>query len=608
MRWAATPRTHHRDRPARRPGRGRVAHARRRRPASDAPLTAVIEMSARRRPRPRSRGPGGDDPVRATTRPASASSSWPPATRARAASSIGCGGSATTDGGVGRLRGRRARPAALRGRRARRRLRRHHALSSTPPPSSARRRAPRRHRSCSSAGASPRSRPATDARPASTSPPSRAPAPPAGLAGGLVALGARIEPGFDFVAGLVGLAERLERADLVVTGEGHLDPPSFHGKVPGGVLELARARGGTGGPSRSCASPAAPTRRCWPRRPPGLEVVSLTARFGRARARSETARADRPGHRRGAAPVLPLNEPIGHTAGAPRRPSAPPAGPSPSGTAGRGALTGHREASPWDCSTARWRSSPAQDEASGAKRHSCSPARAPGSSSTTSAPGCTARASQDAHPAEEVVGAHQGERRRRRGQRRRHQHVGRRQERRRPGDRHLRLARHPGQQRRDPARQDVLQHGRVGLGRRDPGPPQGPLRRHPPRRRVLAQPGQVGRGRHRPHHQHVLGGRPLRQRRPGQLRRGQGGHRRAHLGRGPRARPLRRHVQRHRAPGPHPHDRDHLRRRRHERRRGRLRRLGPQEHRQRGGASWPRPPRPTSPGRSSSSSAATSTP
>ncbi len=29
----------------------------------------------------------------------------------------------------------------------------------------------------------------------------------------------------------------------------------------------------------------------------------------------------------------------------------------------------------------------------------------------------------------------------------------------------------------------IVQHGRVGLGRRDPGPPQGTLRRHPPRRR-----------------------------------------------------------------------------------------------------------------------------
>jgi glycerate kinase len=108
-----------------------------------------------------------------------------------------------------------------------------------------------------------------------------------GLAGGLLALGARIEPGFDLVAGLVGLAERLRTADLAVTGEGHLDPPSFRGKVPGGVLGLARYRPGhplpvlciAGGADRSLlASP-----------PPGMEVVSLTARFGRERSRGETA-------------------------------------------------------------------------------------------------------------------------------------------------------------------------------------------------------------------------------------------------------------------------------------------------------------------------------
>ncbi len=109
-----------------------------------------------------------------------------------------------------------------------------------------------------------------------------------GLAGGLVALGARIEPGFDFVAGLVGLGERLERADLAVTGEGHLDPPSFHGKVPGGVLELARDRGGRGRvlPVLCIAGGADASVLASP--PPGLEVVSLAARFGKARARSET--------------------------------------------------------------------------------------------------------------------------------------------------------------------------------------------------------------------------------------------------------------------------------------------------------------------------------
>ena len=46
-------------------------------------------------------------------------------------------------------------------------------------------------------------------------------------------------PGFELVADEVGLAERIEGADLVVTGEGFLDEQSFDGKVVGGVAELA---------------------------------------------------------------------------------------------------------------------------------------------------------------------------------------------------------------------------------------------------------------------------------------------------------------------------------------------------------------------------------
>ncbi len=58
-----------------------------------------------------------------------------------------------------------------------------------------------------------------------------------GLAGGLAALGARLEPGFEVVAAEAGLAEAFEGADLVLTGEGRLDASSFAGKVVGGVLE-----------------------------------------------------------------------------------------------------------------------------------------------------------------------------------------------------------------------------------------------------------------------------------------------------------------------------------------------------------------------------------
>ncbi len=64
-----------------------------------------------------------------------------------------------------------------------------------------------------------------------------------GLAGGLAALGATLVPGFELVAAEVELEPRLAAADVVVTGEGHLDAQSLDGKVVGGVLELARAAG-----------------------------------------------------------------------------------------------------------------------------------------------------------------------------------------------------------------------------------------------------------------------------------------------------------------------------------------------------------------------------
>jgi glycerate 2-kinase len=60
-----------------------------------------------------------------------------------------------------------------------------------------------------------------------------------GLAGGLAALGATLTSGFDLVADRIELAERIEGADLVITGEGLLDEESFHGKAVGGVVALA---------------------------------------------------------------------------------------------------------------------------------------------------------------------------------------------------------------------------------------------------------------------------------------------------------------------------------------------------------------------------------
>ena len=59
-----------------------------------------------------------------------------------------------------------------------------------------------------------------------------------GLAGGLAAIGATLEPGFDVVARIVGLEAALDDAAFVVTGEGKCDRTSFDGKVVGGVCEV----------------------------------------------------------------------------------------------------------------------------------------------------------------------------------------------------------------------------------------------------------------------------------------------------------------------------------------------------------------------------------
>ena len=141
------------------------------------------------------------------------------------------------------------------------------------------------------------------------------------------------------------------------------------------------------------------------------------------------------------------------------------------------------------------------------------------------------------------------------------------------GRRHVRRPQHPRQQRRDPARQDELQHGGGRLGLRHRRAPQGPLRAVALRREVLARSGQGRRRGLRPHHQHRERVRPVRQRRPDQLRRRQGRHRRDDHRHRPRARQDRCHRQRDRAARPHPDDRADLRGVRQDRRDG-LRRDG----------------------------------
>ncbi len=64
-----------------------------------------------------------------------------------------------------------------------------------------------------------------------------------GFAGGLASIGASLINGFEAVAEAVELLDSIEKADLVITGEGYVDTSSFEGKVVGGVLELARETG-----------------------------------------------------------------------------------------------------------------------------------------------------------------------------------------------------------------------------------------------------------------------------------------------------------------------------------------------------------------------------
>lgn len=69
--------------------------------------------------------------------------------------------------------------------------------------------------------------------------------PGAGAAGGIgygaLLLGARFRAGIEVMLDVLGFAPALERADLVITGEGSLDEQTLHGKAPAGVAAAARA-------------------------------------------------------------------------------------------------------------------------------------------------------------------------------------------------------------------------------------------------------------------------------------------------------------------------------------------------------------------------------
>lgn len=68
-----------------------------------------------------------------------------------------------------------------------------------------------------------------------------------GAAGGVscglaVLLDARIVSGVESIADLIGLEEKIEQADCIVTGEGSFDEQSYRGKAVGYLLEIAEAK------------------------------------------------------------------------------------------------------------------------------------------------------------------------------------------------------------------------------------------------------------------------------------------------------------------------------------------------------------------------------
>ncbi|UCG28549.1 MAG: glycerate kinase, partial [Bacteroidales bacterium] len=68
--------------------------------------------------------------------------------------------------------------------------------------------------------------------------------PGAGAAGGLGAglmafLDAGMKGGFDMVAGIIDLEKEIAEADLIITGEGKIDPQTWYGKAIAGVAEIA---------------------------------------------------------------------------------------------------------------------------------------------------------------------------------------------------------------------------------------------------------------------------------------------------------------------------------------------------------------------------------
>jgi glycerate kinase len=98
-----------------------------------------------------------------------------------------------------------------------------------------------------------------------------------GIAGALAALGATLEGGFDIVARTVDLSQRIDRAALVITGEGRFDMGSLEGKVTAGVGALTRLDTPL---AVICGSVDRDAVRVFTDCHPNARVISLEERFG----------------------------------------------------------------------------------------------------------------------------------------------------------------------------------------------------------------------------------------------------------------------------------------------------------------------------------------
>ena len=123
-------------------------------------------------------------------------------------------------------------------------------------------------------------------RPVTTAPRSGA---AGGLAGALMALGARSASGVDVIATLIKLEQRLAQADLVLTGEGSLDATTLEGKVVTWLVDRTppSARLAVIAGSVEPGIAAALTRR----RGHTVDVLSLTKLVGADRAHHDTRTA-----------------------------------------------------------------------------------------------------------------------------------------------------------------------------------------------------------------------------------------------------------------------------------------------------------------------------